>query len=495
MVAILFPGRHHMLTKFQHDYLTKLVRYDAHGQKVDTIIFAVTSANHDNTRRNPIPLYLRALAIEKFSADLDCTVKIFPIRDVKHTTEFARYMLNTIAYQGGEQLTPKNTYLACSTPDVIALFRKLGFKNLSVELLPTKSPRYASLRPFEVINLLVKAGKSWRSDLHWREYAAPATHELYQKYNLGDLIIELFSDSLLTEDADITETRDYTSYAEGMDKVVDLKFNDLKPFVVEGKIVDAGCSTGSLIRYLAQEFKESDIIGIEATRKFYEFCKLQEYENPFVFFYRRNILDQNFKENTINTFIYSSVLHEIYSYLGQSKLDLLLKNTYKQLAKGGRIIIRDVVGPEHGSSRVYMALNEQNGAAHCPLAQQSTYARFLQFAKDFKPKNIDYKIELIDNQKYIALTLNDAYEFLSKMNYTDNWQSEMHETFSFWSFPRWCSELQKRGFHIVPGSRSFTNPYIIENHYKKKATLYQKQGSKLLEIRYPPTNMILAAEK
>ena len=70
---------------------------------------------------------------------------------------------------------------------------------------------------------------------------------------------------------------------------------DIKPYVKEGKIVDMGCGTGSLIRLLSKDFKESDIIGIEATRKFYEFCKMQEYKNPFVFFYRRNILDQKNK--------------------------------------------------------------------------------------------------------------------------------------------------------------------------------------------------------
>ena len=31
--------------------------------EIDNIIFAITSANHSNTRRNPLPLYQRVMAI------------------------------------------------------------------------------------------------------------------------------------------------------------------------------------------------------------------------------------------------------------------------------------------------------------------------------------------------------------------------------------------------------------------------------------------------
>ena len=306
MVTIIFPGRHHLLTKFQYSYLRNILDSGIKGKKVDRIIFAVTSADHANTRRNPLPLYLRALAIEKFSRDLPCEVKIYPISDVKQTDKFAEYILHQIEYYGEEKLTPKNSVLACSTPSVIKMFKKLKFDNLPVELIDEKKSKYSTLRPYEVVELLVKAGKNWRTNLNWKELASEASQDVFLEYNLGDSIIELFNDSLINEDANLTDTRDYNSYAKGMDQNISFKFNDIKPFVVQGKIVDAGCGTGALIWQLSKYFEESDIIGIEATRNFYEYCKLQQYPNPFVYFYRRNIIDQNFKENTINTFIYSS---------------------------------------------------------------------------------------------------------------------------------------------------------------------------------------------
>ena len=278
-VTLLWPGRHHLLTKFQHDYLKKLATEGLpDGRKVKKIIVAVTSANHESTRRNPLRLYLRSLALEDFLSDFPCESRIYPIKDIPYTDKYGAYLIGQLFYQSGEKLTPEDTVLACSTPSVIEIFKKLGFGNVPMELTDAAPEKYSALRPFEVTELLVKAEKDWRNDgAEWQALTSPATVKLYKQYNLGDLIIEVFNDALLTDDADITETRDYHSYAQGMDVMVDVKFSDIKPFVVDGKIVDVGCSTGSLIQLLAKAFPESDIIGIEAVRRFYEYCKMQEY--------------------------------------------------------------------------------------------------------------------------------------------------------------------------------------------------------------------------
>ncbi len=494
-MTILFPGRHHLLTSFQPDTLKSLVYHGINGKPVRRIIIAITSANHENTRRNPLPLHLRTMAIQECFRDIGCEVKIYPIPDIAPTKQFAQYLLSQIRYQGGETLHPSHTLLACSTPNVIALFAKLGFAHHPMELVSVAKNAYSTLRPFEVINCIVKADKQWKTDRTWRAYAHLSSQQIYDTYNGGDLICELFSDALLNDDADITETRNYQTYAHSMDAVIDMKFQDIKPFVVEGKIVDVGCSTGSLIQLLAKHFGESDIIGIEAVRRFYEYCRSQEYDNPFVFFYRRNITDQVFKEHSINTCIYSSVLHEVYSYLGEKNLHNVLHNTYKQLKRGGRIIIRDVVGPEHPESIVLMSLNEHDGKARGSIAQLSTYAKFFRFAEEFIPRKVRYSIVTRDEKRYIKLRLQDAYEYLSKMTYVDNWKSELHEEFGFYSYSKWVGLLEKSGFQIVSGSRTFSNEYIIKNKYEPRAQLFVMKNASLQRIDYPPTNMILVGEK
>lgn len=491
-LTILFPGRHHVLTKFQHEYLSNILQRGIGGRKVSRIVFAITSSNHENTRRNPVPLYLRSIAIDTFAATLPGEVKIYPIPDVRQTSRFALYMLSQMYYQSGERLTPKNTILACSTPDVIRMFRKLGFKHVPVELTGDKKHPYITLRPYDIIQRLVQekiGGSSWRTHVH------PATLEVFDKYGLDNHVRELFHDALLNENADITDTRNYSTYAQGMDNVVGIKYADIRPFVQEGKIVDMGCGTGALIQKLAQEFQESDIIGIEGTRKLYEYCRLQEYSNPFVFFYRRNITDQHFKPNSINTYIYSSVLHEIYSYIGKRQLDQTIKDAYQQLKLGGRLIIRDVVGPEHPTKRVWIKLNHADGRQTGSVAALSTEARFYRFVEDFRPYSIQYKKRRLNGQTYIELSYRDAYEFIAKMTYTDNWKSELHETFGFYSFSQWKALLAKYGFRIIEGSRTWQSPYIIKNMYQPRAELFTHSNGTLQPLDYPPTNMILVGEK
>ena len=70
---VLFPGRHHLLTRFQATYLKALVAgglTDTNGAPLafaerPMVVFAVTSANHRGTRRNPIPYDRREAAIER----------------------------------------------------------------------------------------------------------------------------------------------------------------------------------------------------------------------------------------------------------------------------------------------------------------------------------------------------------------------------------------------------------------------------------------------
>ncbi|MCR4280187.1 MAG: methyltransferase domain-containing protein [Candidatus Komeilibacteria bacterium] len=494
-INILFSGRHHMLTKWQQQYLRNCVTQGCEGQPVKKIIFAVTSSNHQNTRRNPLPLYLRAMALESFARVLGVDYKIYPIPDVKMTDKFAKYLVRQIYYQSGEELTPANTVVACSTPSVIRLFATEGFAGLPVELQQAEPETYHTLRPYEVIDLLVSAGSNWRQDIKWREYASLATQQIYDAYNLGDLIVEVFSDLLLNDDADLTDTRDYNAYARGMDDALPIKFEDIRPFIKQGKIVDAGCGTGALVSLLAKHYPESDIIGVEGTRRFYEHCQLQDYPNPYVFFYRRNITDQIFKSGTITSYIYSSVLHEIYSYINEEALLQVLRNTFIQLEPGGRLIIRDVVGPEDPHQVVLMELNSDDGQDSGDLNELSTKARFYKFVADFQPRSIKHEIEIVNGKEYIKLKLQDAYEFMSKKDYTDNWSSEMHEEFGFYSFTKWQETLESLGYEVLQSSKAFQNPYIITNSYEKSVRLWKVRDGQPTAIDYPATNMILVAEK
>src|SRR4028118_1199993 len=107
---LLFPGRHHVLTVFQHRYLRGITQAepecirDINYQSVNfatpvNLIWAVTSANHSNTRRNPFPAHRREVAIEHFSSDLDLNSYVYLMNDLGSTRKFAAHMVKEIEVQ------------------------------------------------------------------------------------------------------------------------------------------------------------------------------------------------------------------------------------------------------------------------------------------------------------------------------------------------------------------------------------------------------------
>ena len=103
--------------------------------------------------------------------------------------------------------------------------------------------------------------------------------------------------------------------------------------------------------------------------------------------------------------------------------------------------------------------------------------------------------ETVEGASYVRCSLRDACEFLSKKDYVDNWDSEMHETFCFWDFDEWVARLRESGFIIRPESRSFTNPWIVHHRFEPCAGLLVKENGRLSPLPWPETHMILIAQK
>ena len=252
------------------------------------------------------------------------------------------------------------------------------------------------------------------------------------------------------------------------------------------------------------------------TRHLFKICKHQkengEFAHPFVFFAQKNaVTGLVFDPNSMNTIHTSSLTHEIESYGSREDLLQFIKNRHDELVPGGVWVNRDVVGPYNKQQQVYMLLNRDDGNNEDPykifterdqlsqyLQQLSTYARFLRFAGDFRAAEgyqLSYTTAVIDGHTYLQLSLRDAAEFLSRKDYTDNWQSEMHETFCFWDFDEWQDELRIAGFKIHPQSYVTTNQWIVENRWKDKAALFVMEDGVLKPYAYPVTHMVLVGVK
>jgi SAM-dependent methyltransferase len=549
MAYLLFPGRHVLNTRFQEEYLLSVLARpikqlklwgDRHpGEPLTEVIFAVTSSNQANSRYNPVPFHVRAVGVDRFGRRLRDALGVgYRIVGIPHygpTARFAQHVLKEIEEQseGELDLTPDNTVVLSSVPAVIGMFEAEGFAILPAELAGRDTPhQWQAPLPLDLVKRLAEVGPEWATDDAMRRQLAPSTFSLLKDFpEVPQRIIRLFRDPLLNEQGSLTDTRDYSTYARAMDSIIDLKYAEIKPGIVPGRIVDEGCSDGGLLAKIARDFPDSDFIGIDIAAEFMARCherqRAGEFGGAFVHFHQRNLLEPIFEPGSIDTTICNSTLHELWSYGDREKtLTAYFAEKYRQTRRGGRLVIRDVVGFPEKDAPILMALPDSDGANGDPfqvytsgpvlskfLSGLSTRARFLRFAKDFladqrargrrgPESEIRYEWRTIDGREYAAMRFGDAVEFLTKKDYTDNWQSEMNEEFAFWSFDEWKAAVTQAGFRVLEdanapahGSHVYRSAWRVANHFEGKAAFYRETPAGLAPVEFPVTNLVLVAER
>jgi SAM-dependent methyltransferase len=289
----------------------------------------------------------------------------------------------------------------------------------------------------------------------------------------------------LTQDGELSTGRDFRVYAAGMDASIAVKITDLCPHVLPGTIVDKGCGTGTLLVHLSRLFPQSQIIGMDLSRELLRIAESQYYPNHNVSIVKGNIIHERFAPGTVSTVLFSSVIHEVYSYNGydHDQVRRALSNTRRELRPGGRVIVRDGLKPAGG--RVWMRCDDE------------TERRFRKFALEFKGKSATPGVRFreceLDGRNWFVLGLHEANEFLSKKDYLENWAIEVQEEFGVFTLAEWVRELEALGYQVLE-ARSYLNPWILENRYRDRVWLHADTGrGPGEEIAFPDTTAVLVA--
>lgn len=206
-------------------------------------------------------------------------------------------------------------------------------------------------------------------------------------------------------------------YLADMNQTADYK-KIILDYIVGQKVIDIGPGGGVLLDLMEERMPDITPIGIDISTNVVEALnRKKQLEGRSWEVIQGDAL--NLKEyvepGSIDTVIFSSILHELYSYISfngnkfnPDTIAAALRSAFDVLAVGGRIIIRDGIMTEPSLQKRKIRFLKNDGMLWLE-----------RYRKDFAGRTIEFEM-LSDHE--VLMPVNDAMEFL----YTYTWGEEAY---------------------------------------------------------------------
>lgn len=279
------------------------------------------------------------------------------------------------------------------------------------------------------------------------------------------------------------------SYLATMNQSVDAKAVVLD-YVVGERVVDIGPGGGALMDLIVERYPAITVLGVDIAQNVLDaLTKRQRLENrPWQVQYGDALdLGASFAPGSVDTIIFCSILHELYSYIdyngrkfNRETLAAALASAYAILPVGGRIIIRDGIMTEPADTSRIIRFHSEEGL------------RFLErYAADFRGRDIRYTPI---GRNEVQLAVNDAMEFL----YTYTWGEksyvhEVNEQFGYFTpseYLRFIRDTLGDSAAIIESRHYLQEGYAIA--LSQKISLYDEARQ---PVRLPDSTCLIVIEK
>ena len=261
-------------------------------------------------------------------------------------------------------------------------------------------------------------------------------------------------------------------------------------YVVGKSVVDVGSGGGILLDRLETKYPKMHVIGTDISANVIEALNQKKKKEG----HRWSVTVHNFVEKPfeqkVDSIVFSSILHEIFSYTegehGRFDLDSVkkaLRFAYESLTPGGRIIIRDGVKAEGAAVRKIWFKTEAG------------MDFFRNYQVDFKGLTDIPENRKVTNIDEAGLTVTGDVNMIREFLYTYTWGTESYahevqEQFGYFTLAEYRAFLESLGAKVLC-AEEILEPGYPEN-LNRYLTLLDERD---VEVEYPASNCILVAEK
>jgi len=281
-------------------------------------------------------------------------------------------------------------------------------------------------------------------------------------------------------------------YYEGMAKSLPHKSQLILPWLDEAaRVLDLGCADGAFASQLRFSGDFEEIVGVDLSHEAIETAKKKEPEwiDGSRLTFKHGAAETFMLDKSVDAVVASSILHEVYSYSKEidpwRSVEKTLNNIRKNLSHDGRLIIRDFISPEPEITVDFEHLKSDIVKGHSYQDFHTQRRTDHVYNWKFMPGTDDSETFTYRGQK-----IKDVYEYIFHKDYHTNWETEIKETYGFWTGTQAKAQLKLSGYEIEHYAE-LDNQWITANRLENKVRLLDGN----VTVPFPKYQCLIVARK